>query len=136
MQPKVGVAQSQSYTFNTCTYTCIYLTLLLLQSILPRPNNVNQARHVFSDQGTSQKGAHDSATNAREIPQRYSHPPTLSRIPLTPAPGQLGRVAVIGGSERYVEAATTLLSFVGVKEIDFSAAIREHHTSPPWHPQD
>lgn len=61
--------------------------------------------HVGDDQRTPQKGAHDCATDAGEVPQRYlSRPHHSQNASDTGPPGQLGRVAVIGGSERYVNA--------------------------------
>ena len=66
--------------------------------------HARNAQHVSDDQGTSQKGAHDCATNAGEIPQRYLWRPGHSHNASDKGvPGQLGRVAVIGGSEKYVK---------------------------------
>ena len=73
-------------------------------------NYARTAQHVSDDQGTPQTGTNDCATNAGAVPQGYFS--CLVRVgdaSDTIAPGQLGRVAVIGGSEKYVKSVCTLL---------------------------
>lgn len=86
------------------TDTTSSLAFLTLHPSDCSPYDARSARDVSSYQRTPQEGPHDRPAHAGEIPQGYFHSvhPSSGRLLIETGAGMLGRVAVIGGSEKYV----------------------------------
>lgn len=140
----ISLIQIETSIIQSSFQSTIYILLLSsapFQSynhtlFLSTQDNARYAQHVNDDQGTSQQGSHDCATNAGQVPQRYLLRPAHSRNASdTGAPGQLGRVAVIGGSEKSVKSICAP-QIQWIRTIDYRAATPALPISQPWHPHD
>jgi len=102
-------------TWGHPTYVISYFSTLLSPQPIDRQRNVPRTQNVENNERSPVQSAKDGAAHVGEIPQRRLPLPWWPRGTKANArvlSGQLGRVAVIGGSQECVEILNGILGRV------------------------